>query len=71
MFNSPKIESRRFAMPPDILANAAPEDGRTPEAACERCGSFDMMEIAGQTLCMDCIALAGCGCAGHDTENGG
>jgi hypothetical protein len=39
---------------------AAPED-----AACERCGSFDALEIAGQALCKDCIALAGCGCAGH------
>ncbi len=35
------------------------------DAMCERCGSFDVMEIAGQPLCKDCIALAGCGCAGH------
>lgn len=42
----------------------------TNDAACERCGSFDTMEIAGQILCPDCIALAGCGCAGHgDDEN--
>jgi hypothetical protein len=33
-------------------------------AACERCGSFEAMEIAGKILCTDCVALAGCGCAG-------
>jgi hypothetical protein len=39
-------------------------------AACERCGSFEVIEIAGQFLCSDCVALAGCGCAGHgDDEN--
>ena len=36
-----------------------------PNAACERCGSFDVLEIAGKFLCADCVALAGCGCAGH------
>jgi hypothetical protein len=35
---------------------------------CERCGSFDPLEIAGQCLCADCIALAGCGCAGHGDQ---
>ncbi len=35
------------------------------EVACERCGSFDVLEIAGQFLCGDCVATAGCGCAGH------
>ena len=40
----------------------------TPDAACERCGSFDAQEIAGQVLCADCIALAGCGCAGHGDD---
>jgi hypothetical protein len=40
------------------------------KTACERCGSFDVLEIAGQFLCADCVAVAGCGCAGHggDTE---
>jgi len=38
-------------------------------AACERCGSFEFLEFAGKLLCADCIALAGCGCAGHDEEN--
>ncbi|HEX7653164.1 MAG TPA: hypothetical protein VF607_06635 [Verrucomicrobiae bacterium] len=33
-------------------------------AACERCGSFDALEIGGQILCADCVSLAGCGCAG-------
>jgi hypothetical protein len=34
-------------------------------SACERCGSFDATEIAGEILCADCIALAGCSCAGQ------
>jgi hypothetical protein len=38
------------------------------DAACERCGSFDVQEFAGRWLCMDCIQLAGCGCAGHGTD---
>jgi hypothetical protein len=37
-------------------------------AGCERCGSFDVLEIAGQFLCADCVAVAGCGCAGHGGE---
>lgn len=36
-----------------------------PEAVCERCGSFETLEIGGEFLCGDCIATAGCGCAGH------
>jgi hypothetical protein len=40
------------------------------EAACERCGSFEALEIGGHTLCADCIGLAGCGCAGHGGANG-
>jgi len=40
------------------------------DAACERCGSFDVLEFAEKFLCADCVALAGCGCAGHgDDEN--
>ena len=42
------------------IENKAKED-----AACERCGSFDAQEFAGTILCADCIALAGCSCAGH------
>jgi nitrate/TMAO reductase-like tetraheme cytochrome c subunit len=38
------------------------------DAACERCGSFDAMEFADQMLCADCIQLAGCGCAGHGSD---
>jgi len=34
---------------------------------CERCGDFDVMEIAGKFLCAQCVALAGCGCAGDDS----
>ena len=44
------------------------EESKSPadeSAACERCGSFDVLEIAGKFLCADCVALAGCGCAGH------
>lgn len=36
--------------------------------ACENCGSFDVLEIAGQFLCTDCVAVAGCGCAGHGAD---
>jgi hypothetical protein len=39
------------------------------DAACERCGSFDVLEIAGQFLCADCVATAGCGCAGHGNSS--
>jgi hypothetical protein len=38
---------------------------KNEDAACERCGSFEVLEIAGQFLCADCVATAGCGCAGH------
>jgi hypothetical protein len=37
-------------------------------AACEECGQFGAMEIAGRQLCPDCVALAGCGCAGHGDD---
>jgi len=54
---------------------AAAADLKNPTAneaaACERCGSLDVLEIAGRLLCADCVALAGCGCAGHgDDETG-
>jgi|GEM_PF-2896584 len=52
-------------MPP---LNTGPAGIKHEDAACERCGSFDVTEIAGQTLCTDCIMLAGCGCAGHGTD---
>jgi Cof subfamily protein (haloacid dehalogenase superfamily) len=38
-------------------------------AVCERCGAFEAMEIGGEMLCADCIAQAGCGCAGHPAED--
>jgi len=41
-------------------ANSINED-----KACERCGSFEVLEISGLTLCADCVALVSCGCAGH------
>lgn len=44
--------------------------GLIPEKACEHCGCFDTLEMAGQFLCADCVALAGGGCAGNgDGEN--
>jgi hypothetical protein len=43
-------------------------DSTTP--ACERCGSFDVLEFAGKFLCADCVMLAGCGCAGHGDDEG-
>jgi hypothetical protein len=45
-----------------------PERQVKTDAACERCGSFDVLEIAGEFLCADCVALAGCGCAGHGKD---
>jgi hypothetical protein len=42
---------------------------QTQDAACERCGSFEAMEFAGKILCADCIQLAGCGCAGHGSDD--
>ena len=42
--------------------------GPIKENACERCGGFDALEIAGQFLCADCVALAGCSCAGDGEE---
>jgi len=47
----------------------AAETNAHENAACARCGSFDGLEIASQTLCKDCIELAGCGCAGHGDES--
>jgi hypothetical protein len=49
--------------------SSQPESKMTAEAACERCGNFEVLEIAGKFLCSDCVALAGCGCAGHGEEN--
>jgi hypothetical protein len=40
-------------------------------AACEHCGQLEVLEIAGKFLCADCIALAGCGCAGHGEDSDG
>jgi len=46
-------------------SNPAKTTAAAKDAQCERCGSFDASEIGGQLLCADCVALAGCGCAGH------
>jgi len=45
--------------------NPSAENNLNEDKACERCGSFDAREFAGMILCVDCVALAGCGCAGH------
>jgi hypothetical protein len=42
----------------------------TGENSCERCGCFEVLEIAGQSLCAECVALAGCGCAEHEPDSG-
>ena len=47
------------------MAGNEPQPPTGKAAACERCGSFDVLEFAGKLLCADCIALASCGCAGH------
>jgi hypothetical protein len=49
----------------------SPQPRNQTEAQCERCGSFDALELAGQFLCADCVAVAGCGCAGHGEETDG
>jgi hypothetical protein len=39
--------------------------------ACESCGSFEALDIAGKFLCADCVALAGSSCAGTpETDEG-
>jgi hypothetical protein len=35
-------------------------------AVCERCGNFDVIEIAGKVLCAECVTLAGCSCGGDN-----
>jgi len=42
----------------------------TESDACERCGSIDVLEIAGKFLCGDCVSLAGSSCAGSADDNG-
>jgi len=42
--------------------------GSPEAAACARCGSFEALEIGGRQLCAECVALAGCGCAGHGED---
>ncbi len=39
------------------------------DTACDECGRFGTLEIAGRHLCPDCISTAGCGCAGHDDDS--
>lgn len=36
---------------------------------CDECGRFGANEIADRQLCDDCIAQAGCSCAGDADEN--
>jgi hypothetical protein len=47
-----------------------PENQASTDTACERCGRFDVLEIAGKFLCAECVALASCGCAGHGDDEG-
>ena len=40
-------------------------DGKSQTtAACENCGSHEVVELAGRFLCSDCVAVAGSACAG-------
>jgi hypothetical protein len=40
------------------------------DAPCAECGQFGAVDIAGRLLCLDCLAAAGCGCAGHGDDGG-
>ncbi len=40
----------------------------TDDQPCEECGRFGALEIAGRRLCPECVAVAGCGCAGPGDE---
>jgi hypothetical protein len=55
-----------FVVKASVEPNSA---SSTHDAACERCGSFDAMEFAGEILCANCIQMAGCGCAGHGNDD--
>jgi hypothetical protein len=50
------------------MKGAKPAKAVHEAAACERCGSFEVLEVAGQLLCDDCVAVAGCGCAEQGEE---
>ena len=50
------------------LSDPAKTTATAKDAQCERCGSFEALEFAGQFLCAECIAMAGCGCAGHGDD---
>ena len=61
-----------------MTASAAENTGRETSAPalpdiaarrCERCGSWEAQEMGGRWLCPDCIALAGCSCAGPADED--
>jgi hypothetical protein len=44
--------------------DAVPTHQSDAAKGCEHCGSWEAQELGGQWLCADCIALAGCSCAG-------
>ena len=46
------------------IVETKPANFANKDEACVCCGSFETMEIGGQVLCVDCITLVGCGCAG-------
>jgi hypothetical protein len=53
-----------------FIRESNPTIAGSENAACGRGGSFDVLKFAGRTLCKDCIALAGCSCAGHGGDSG-
>ena len=50
------------------MMEAKPANLGEENAVCARCGGFDVLEIAGQFLCADCVTLAGCGCSGPGND---
>jgi hypothetical protein len=39
------------------------------DKSCEKCGSFNVIEIGEKFLCEECVAQAGCGCGGSATDD--
>jgi len=51
-------------------ANDAKLETPDENIACDECGQFGAIKLAGRRLCHDCVALAGCGCAGRGGDEG-
>jgi hypothetical protein len=46
-----------------------PADCANENTACDKCGNFGALEIAGRKLCADCVTLAGSACAGSASDD--